>query len=84
MKIIDRAQALQDKIDKKISDLPELSASTYLQFIGVVFIVTGIGLFMYCRLKNINPFETQILSSPIFYLIQGFVLLCFRYVVKNN
>jgi len=83
MSIIDSAWELQYRIEDRISKLPELSLSTYLQFISIVFIICGLGMFMYCMLSNVNPFELQVLSSPIFYLVEGFVLIGLYYIVKN-
>ena len=77
-RIVERARILQENIDSRIDKIPVVSFSTYLKFCSIVFFVSGLGLFMYCFMSGVHPLSTQVLSSPFFYLIMGFVCILFH------
>ena len=77
---------MKEIISKKIYDF--LTFSRYLKLVGVSLIIVGLGLFMYCIGSVEHQFmlpsliiNLQTMSNPLFYLILGFSLLCFRYFV---
>jgi hypothetical protein len=80
--IINRAQVFQDKIESRIRGLPVLSLGTYLFFLGMVFLFSGMGLFFYSVFFGVNPWLCQPTSSCFFYLVMGF--LCFFVWIGNK
>jgi len=63
------------KGNRNIKKIISFSFKDYLFFISFVFFITGFLLLFYCLLKNVNPLQLEILSSPVHYLMVGFV--CF-------
>lgn len=61
----------------------EVTPALYLQLVGSVFTVTGLGLFMYCVLYRINIANVVTLSNPLFYLGVGFSCILFSFFVKK-
>ena len=43
----------------------------YCQFVSILFMFTGMGLFMYCIVMRINIWTLNDYSSPILYLVLG-------------
>jgi len=60
------------------SSYPILKFETYLLVLVFVFMFTGIGLFFYCHIENINVFARamSMQSNPLFYLVMGFICFC--------
>lgn len=67
---------------KKEKSKYDISLLTYLQFVSIVFLLTGLGLFMYCQLERIHPMELQVISSPVHWLVMGIVLFVVFFVKK--
>lgn len=77
---------MKETIGKRIYDF--LTLSCYLKLVGVSLIIVGLGLFAYCIGSVEHQFmlpsliiKLQTMSNPLFYLILGFSLLCFRYFI---
>lgn len=75
------------EISKKINDF--LTLDRYLKLVGASLLVVGLGLFVYCTWTVKYQFQLptlifslQTLSNPLFYLVFGFSLLCFRHFLK--
>ena len=81
-KIVSKAQDLQNRIESKFKG-KELKEKDYFLFLTIVFFITGFMLFVYCILSGIHPLLTDILSSPVFYLIMG-SMFSFCYVLKKK
>jgi len=79
MGIINKAWELQHKIEKRMQELPEPTFEGYLYCVSFLFILTGFGLLIYCFLFRINIAQTQVMSSPLFYLPTG-ILFIFCYI----
>ena len=76
--IVDRARRLQHRIDHKVRlFFWDATLPGFLFFVGMVFVIVGLGLFMYCILGDINLWKCQALSSPLLYLGVGLVCFCF-------
>jgi len=71
--IIERATILQNKIDKRISDIKPLTLQEWFKFCTVVFFILGFTLFFFCIFSGVNPFMVNFVSSPIQYIGLGFV-----------
>ena len=88
--MVNKAWVYQQHIEDRINRLPVLSLGTYLFFVSFVFLVMGSLLFIYCFMFGVDPWECDVLSSCIFYLVMGFfffiVYLMRRYesVIKNG
>lgn len=76
-RILEKANMLEIKINKKLSNL-HLSFKTYLEFIILVFFITGSGLFVVCFIGGYNPLLIVAYQSPFFYWMLGFAILLFR------
>ena len=75
---------MKETISKKINDF--LTLDRYLKLVGASLLVVGLGLFVYCALTVDYQYQLptlilklQATSNPLFYLVFGFSLLCFRY-----
>ena len=55
----------------------------YLQMVGVILLVVGVGLFCYCILFNINIGLVETSSNPLFYLVLGLCSILFGFFVKK-
>jgi len=53
---------------KKIKPLTE---TEYFMFLSVVFILTGMMLFVYCRLMNYNILDVPVFQNPLFHFGLG-------------
>jgi len=82
MGIINRAWALQHRIEKRIATLPSLSIATYFQFVAMVCFIMGIGMFVYCFLFDVNILIVVIYHNPLFYLCLGFTAFMFFLLEK--
>jgi hypothetical protein len=56
--------------------LRKINEEIYLRFVGFTLVLTGILMFVYCRLFGFNMLEVTVLSSPVFYLVLGLVCIC--------
>lgn len=61
----------------------DISPELYLQLVGTVFVVTGLGLFFYCILCHINIWLVETFGNPLFYLCLGLCCICFSFFVKR-
>lgn len=75
---------MKEKISKRINDF--LTLERYLKLLGMSLLMAGLGLFVYCALTVEHQYmlpsfilKLQTTSNPLFYLVFGFSLLCFRY-----
>lgn len=84
MGLINRAQILADRIDKYRNNLPIMSLSSYLMFMGIVFFISGLMLFIYCVWFKISIFRTDVISCPLFYLVEGFVLFFLYFLSRTG
>jgi len=82
MTLTDRAWALQHRIENRIATLPSLSITTYLQFIAMVCFITGMGMFVYCILCDVNILVVSVYTNPLFYLALGFTTFMFFLLEK--
>ena len=78
---------MKEKIGKQINEF--LSLDCYLKLVGLSSLLVGLGLFVYCTLTVEHQYmiptiiaQLHMTSNPLFYLIFGFLLLCFRYFMK--
>ncbi len=77
---------VNDFVKKNIRD-KELSLKSYLFFVTMVFLLTGVGLFIYSLLFGVDPWLCQPTSSCVFYLGMGFltmVVYLVLFVVKRS
>jgi len=56
-----------------------VSLDQYLLLIGMVSLVTGFGLFVYCKMFEIPILRVQTMSNPLFYLVLGLGLFATRF-----
>ena len=77
---------MKETISKKINDF--LTLDRYLKIVGTSLLVVGLGLFVYCALTVEHQYmlpslisRLETMSNPLFYLVFGFSLLCFRYFI---
>ena len=66
---------LQMRIENRIHGLPTMCFGTYIFFVTMVFMFSGVMLFFYTSFMGVDPFDCQVLSSYVFYLVIGFI--CF-------
>lgn len=67
---------------KKEKSKYDISPIVYFQFVSLVFLFTGFGMFFYCIFERIGPMETQVLSSPVHYLVLGIVCFIVFFYLK--
>jgi hypothetical protein len=67
---------------KKGKNKYDISLVTYFQFLSLVFLFTGFGMFLYCTIERIPPMETQVLSSPLHWFVLGIVCFIVFFVNK--
>jgi len=75
---------MKESISKQINEF--LTLDCYLKLVGISSLFTGLGLFVYCALTVEHQYmlptfivRLHTTSNPLFYLVFGFSLLCFRY-----
>jgi len=68
---------MKEKISKRIYNF--LTLERYLKLVGMSLLMAGLGLFVYCILFNIPVMIVKTTSNPLFFLMFGLVVLCFRY-----
>jgi len=68
---------MKETISKRINEF--LTLERYLKLIGMSLLMAGLGLFAYCMLFDIPMMIVKTTSNPLFFLIFGMVVLCFRY-----
>lgn len=69
-------------MNEKINNI-SITPWLYLQMVGIILLVVGVGLFCYCILFNINIGLVGIYSNPLFYLILGLCSIVFGFFVKK-
>jgi alanine-alpha-ketoisovalerate/valine-pyruvate aminotransferase len=90
--ILDSAWRLQFFLEKKFKHVPRLSFKTYVGFLAIVFLFTGLGIFVYLWFMEL-PIDTKglVLMNPIFLIIMGstfymvYLYICYdRFMRKCN
>lgn len=71
----DKAWDLQYRIENRVKRIKPLSFEDYMGFLGMIFLLTGIMLFLFCFLNGVNPLYLDTMSSPLQYI--GLGLICF-------
>ena len=88
--MVNKATMYQQYLEDKFHRLPVLSLGTYLFFVSFVFLLMGVMLFFYSFVFRIDPWECDVLSSCIFYLVMGFMFICiyllrkYSSIIKNE
>ena len=83
---LDSAWRFQGKIEKKLFGVVSrfnLRLCDYFLFVSLVFFISGFSLFMYVFLFGYNILELDVLSSPLFYLVNGFMFMVFFVLQKR-
>lgn len=71
-----------NKKEKKKIVIPELCIETYFQFLSLVFFIMGFMMLWVCMSRRIHPMSTEVLSSPVHYLVLGIVCMIVFLVKK--
>lgn len=53
-----------------------ITLDVYLLFVSLVFLLSGLMLFVYCVFTAVPIYRLDVLSHPLFYLGVGFTVLC--------
>jgi hypothetical protein len=56
-----------------------INLDQYLLLVGLVSLVTGLLLFVYCVLGQVSILRVGVMGNPLFYLILGLGLLATRF-----
>lgn len=74
---------LGENMKKSTRLISSITEDIYLLAAGLVFLATGMGLFMYCLLYGLNIGLVITPANPLFYLATGLGLLLFRYFLQK-
>jgi len=67
----------KEKVNKQIKEF--LTLDRYLLLLGISLLMVGIVLFVFCTVINIPIMNVTTTSNPLFFLIFGMTVLCFRH-----
>lgn len=59
-----------------------ITVTVYFQFVSLVLLFTGLGMFIFCSLERVHPMDVQVLSSPVHYLVLGIVCFVVFFVCR--
>jgi len=62
----------------------KLDAELYYMIVTMTFFLTGIMLFLYTALMQVNLVRLQVMSHPLFYLVMGFICFLFYIGAKKG
>jgi len=78
MRITEKANLLEKRINAYIHGLPSLRMDTYFFYLMWLFFITGLTLFVYALVFDINIILIGMYSNPIFHTGLGFCCaLCY-------
>jgi len=85
---IDKIWMLQDRIERRLRDKYQKLISTpdhiFFLFLSIAFCLTGVILYMYCIINNLDISRVETLSNPLFHLMLGCVLLIVALLLKSE
>ena len=85
---IDRIWMLQYRIERKLRDkyqkLISIPDYLFLSFLSFTFLSTGVTLYIYCIINNLDISMVETFSNPLFYLMLSYILLIVALLLKSE
>jgi len=79
---------LQDRIERKLRDkyqkLISIPDYLFLSFLSFTFLSTGVTLYIYCIINNLDISMVETFSNPLFYLMLSYILLIVALLLKSE
>lgn len=61
-----------------------ISERTYFLFVSMAMFLTGLMMFLFVMITRVDMMGLDVLSSPLFYLVSGFMFLGLSYVERRT
>jgi len=85
---VDKIWMLQDRIERKLRDkyqkLISIPDYLFLSFLSFTFLSTGVTLYIYCIINNLDISMVETFSNPLFYLMLSYILLIVALLLKSE